>query len=67
MDEGIDRLLICTVGGSPEPVVAALRHWRPKRVRFVHPPQTKGDVEAKLGQKARNEGVDLDAGRYDLF
>lgn len=60
-------LLICTVGGSLEPVVAALKQWRPARVRFVHTPQTKGDVEAKIVPKARDEGVDLDAGRYDLF
>lgn len=60
-------LLICTVGGSPEPIVAALKQWRPVRVRFVHTPQTKADVEAKIVPMARAEGVDLDAGRYDLF
>jgi CRISPR-associated protein (TIGR02710 family) len=67
MAEAASTLLICTVGGSPEPVVAALKHWRPARVRFVHTPQTKGDVDAKIVPKARDEGVDLDAGRYDLF
>ena len=67
MTETASKLLICTVGGSPEPVVAALKHWRPARVRFVHTPQTKGEVEAKIVPKAREEGVDLDAGRYDLF
>lgn len=60
-------LLICTVGGSLEPVVAALKHWRPGRVSFVHTPQTKGDVEAKIVPMARAEGVDIDEGRYDLF
>jgi hypothetical protein len=40
-------LLICTVGGSPEPVVAALERWRPLKVRFVHTPQTKDDIEGK--------------------
>jgi CRISPR-associated protein (TIGR02710 family) len=58
-------LLICTVGGSPEPVLAALKHWRPARVRFVHTPQTKDDIEGKIVPAARSEGVDLDAGRYD--
>jgi CRISPR-associated protein (TIGR02710 family) len=67
MVETESRFLICTVGGSPEPVVAALKHWRPERVRFVHTPQTKGDVDAKIVPKARAEGVELDAGRYDLF
>ena len=67
MAEAASTLLICTVGGSPEPVVAALKQWRPARVRFVHTPQTKGDVDAKIVPKARAEGVELDAGRYDLF
>jgi CRISPR-associated protein (TIGR02710 family) len=55
------------VGGSPEPIVAALKQWRPGRVRFVHTPQTKDDVAAKVVPMARAERVDLDAGRYDLF
>jgi CRISPR-associated protein (TIGR02710 family) len=59
-------LLICTVGGTPEPIVAALKQWRPVRVRFVHTPATKGKV-AEIVPKAREEGVDLDAGRYDLL
>ncbi|MBX3230649.1 MAG: TIGR02710 family CRISPR-associated protein [Labilithrix sp.] len=59
-------LLICTVGGSPEPIVAALKQWRPVRVRFVHTPATKGKI-AEILPKAREEGVDLDAGRYDLL
>lgn len=60
-------LLICLVGGSPEPVVAALKQWQPLRVRFVHTPQNKADVEAKVIPMAREEGMYLDAGRYDLF
>lgn len=59
-------LLVCTVGGSPEPIVAALKQWRPVRVRFVHTPGTKGKV-AEIVPKACEEGVDLDAGRYDLL
>lgn len=62
----MSRLLLCTVGGSPEPVVAALKQWRPSRVRFIHTPQTKADIEAKIVPKAREEGLDLDPGRYDL-
>ncbi|MEZ4363820.1 MAG: TIGR02710 family CRISPR-associated CARF protein [Kofleriaceae bacterium] len=60
------NLLICTVGGSPEPIVAALKHWRPVRVRFVHTPNTKGKI-ADVLSRGRLEGVDLDAGRYDLL
>lgn len=67
MDQKPLTLLVCTVGGSPEPVVAALKQWEPSRVRFVHTPQTKMDIEHKVLPKARDEGIDLDAGRYDPF
>jgi CRISPR-associated protein (TIGR02710 family) len=67
MSEASSTLLVCTVGGSPEPIIAALKQWQPLRVRFVHTPQTKDDVEAKIAPMAREEGVVLDAGRYDLF
>ena len=58
--------LICTVGGSPESIVSALKQWRPVRVRFVHTPRTK-EMVAEIVLKAREEGFELDAGRYDLL
>jgi len=67
VERGVSILLICTVGGSPEPVVATIEQWRPARIRFVHSPQTKADIEAKIVPKASEEGLDLDPGRYDLF
>jgi len=67
VSEASSTLLICTVGGSPEPIVASLKQWRPMRVLFVHTPQTKDDVATKVVSKAHEEGVNLDAGRYDLF
>lgn len=60
------RLLICTVGGSPEPIVAALKRWQPARVRFVHTPGTRGRVD-EIVPKAHQEGVHLNAGQYDLL
>ena len=59
-------LLICTVGGSPEPIVASLKHWQPSRVLFVPSRQTRPDVEAKILPLARQEGFDLGAGAYDF-
>jgi CRISPR-associated protein (TIGR02710 family) len=59
-------LLVCTVGGSPEPIVAALKQWRPLRILFVHTPETRENVTAKVVPLAQEEEVDLDAGRYDL-
>jgi CRISPR-associated protein (TIGR02710 family) len=58
-------LLICTVGGSPEPITAALKHWRPRRVLFVPSRQTRPEVETKVLPLARQEGFDLDVGCYD--
>jgi CRISPR-associated protein (TIGR02710 family) len=40
------HLLICTVGGTPEPIIAAVRHWKPTRVLLVHSRGTKSTVEA---------------------
>jgi CRISPR-associated protein (TIGR02710 family) len=61
-----ETLLICTVGGTPEPIVAALKHWRPLRIVFVHTRDTKPIVGERIVPKAREEGVDIDSGRYDL-
>jgi len=67
MQGGASVLLICTVGGSPEPIVATIKHWRPARIRFVHSPQTKAEIETTIVPKATAEGLHLDPGRYDLF
>jgi hypothetical protein len=60
-------LLICTVGGSPEPIVATLKHWRPSRALFLPSRQTRPDVEAKILPLARQGGVALDVGAYDFI
>jgi len=63
---GASTLLVCTVG-NPEPVVAAIKHWRPLRVRFVHSPQTKEDILDTIVRMAQAEGVSIDAGRCDML
>lgn len=64
---GVQRvLLICTVGGSPEPIVASIKHWRPSRIRFVHSPQTKQEVINNILSALREEGVQLDLGQCDF-
>lgn len=40
-------LLICTVGGSPEPIAASLKRWRPDRAIFVPSRETRAQVEEK--------------------
>jgi CRISPR-associated protein (TIGR02710 family) len=39
-------LLICTVGGTAEQIVASIRHWKPARVLFVHSAGTRATAEA---------------------
>lgn len=58
-------LLIATVGGSPEPLVAALKHWRPARVLFVPSQDTRPAVQQVLDVGAA-EGVALEPGVYDV-
>ena len=55
------HLLICTVGGTSEPVVASLRHWEPARVLFVHSIDTKTSAEALT----KEHGL-LQAGAWDM-
>jgi CRISPR-associated protein (TIGR02710 family) len=67
MTEQPATLLICTVGGALEPVVAAIKHWRPARIWFVHTPQSKLDVEATIVPLANDGNLHLDAGRYQCL
>lgn len=58
--------LICTLGGSVEPIVASIKHWRPKRVLFLPSEQTRGDVSEKILPLLEREGAPLDPGMYDI-
>jgi CRISPR-associated protein (TIGR02710 family) len=59
---GEHTLLICTVGGTPEPIIAAIRHWQPARVLLVHTVETKSSADA-----VTNEPELLQPGDWDLF
>ena len=61
------RLLIATVGGSPEPLAASVLHWRPARTFFVVSAETKSAVSSQIIPTVQSGGwPDFDAGRYDL-
>lgn len=51
------HLLICTVGGSPEPIIASIHHWNPVRVLFVPSEKTKNDLTV-LTQELQPSGWD---------
>jgi CRISPR-associated protein (TIGR02710 family) len=65
--DAFKTLLVCTVGGSAEPVVAALKHWQPSRVLFVPSKETRKDVEEKIIPLAAREGFTLGAGAYEYL
>jgi len=59
-------LLICTVGGSPEPLVRTLLHWRPARVIFLPSEQTGSHVDIVLRDYAKAAGAALSPGQYEI-
>jgi|DewCreStandDraft_2_1066082.scaffolds.fasta_scaffold00015_285 CRISPR-associated protein (TIGR02710 family) len=62
------RLLIATVGGSPQPVVTSVLHWHPQRAIFIVSPQTASSLSAEIIPAIQNGGwAEFDSGRYDCF
>ena len=61
------RLLICTVGGTPEAIAAAIKGSAPERVTFVVSPETRGDVETGVLPLLQREGLTLTRGQYDYL
>lgn len=60
-------LLLATVGGAPEPLVASLLHWRPARTVFIVSRETRSYVSEKIRPRVQAAGwSDFDPGRYDL-
>lgn len=39
------RLLVCTLGGSPGPIVASIGYWKPDFIIFIVSPETKGEID----------------------
>lgn len=60
-------LLILTVGGTPRPLAAAIKHWKPKRVLFVPSRDTRQSVESEILPLARKEGLTISAGEYEIY
>ena len=61
------RLLICTVGGTPEAIAAAIKGSAPERVIFVVSPETQSDIETKVLPLLQQEGIVLNKGQYECF
>lgn len=52
-------LLICTVGGSKEPIVCSLKHWKPDRIIFVPSPETEAKIRSDIIPLAQKEGINI--------
>lgn len=57
-------LLICTVGGTPEPLVKSMDYWRPERVLFIPSEQTRPTVEVAVARYAEKACQPLTPGCY---
>lgn len=61
------RLLIATVGGSPEPLIASLLKWRPSRSVFIASNETRAKVSDEIIPGVRSNGwPEFDAGHCDI-
>lgn len=60
-------LLICTAGGTPEPLAKSMAHWRPARVFFIHSKDTRRNVENVLLKYAEATGAPLPPGCYSEY
>ena len=56
-------MLIATLGGSREPVIATIKHWNPDRVLFVASPDSVKMVPEVIGS-VKADGLDLKEGQY---
>jgi len=59
-------LLICTVGGTHEPLVKTLRHWKPKKVVFLPSEETQSRIDSVLRAFAEHEESPLSPGCYEV-
>lgn len=64
MDSNKYTLLICTVGGTPEPVLTTMQHWCPERVLFIPSADTKKTVELVLGEYQTLTGQQFSPSHY---
>lgn len=60
------RLLVASVGGSPEPLVKSILHWRPLKAIFVVSRDSRITVPA-IESEVQSQGYPDFKGRWELF
>lgn len=61
-------LLLCTLGGSCDPIAASIKHWLPQRIVFVVSPESREHVAGENGVLSicSREGLNVSPGCYDI-
>lgn len=60
-------LLVCTVGGSPEPISTSLIHWEPDRILFVPSRLTAEQLDSVLEIAGKSFPHPLQPGMYEVM
>lgn len=60
-------LLICSVGGTAEPIVASLIHWNPEKVYFIVSQETRQTVEKVMSAYKLKTGNEFSQGAIDYI
>ena len=61
-----NTFLICSVGGTPAPLVASLRHWKPQKVCFIVSNETRLTADVVITEYSKLSGVTLSPGCVDF-
>ncbi len=60
-------LLVCTVGGTPAPIAAAIKGCSPDRVLFMTSPQTQHEVQDQILPLLAKEGMSFSPAHYETI
>ena len=66
-DRPFKTLLICTVGGTAAPIVAAIKGAHPERVLFIPSSQTRHEIREQILPLLDREGISLSPGQYEVI
>jgi CRISPR-associated protein (TIGR02710 family) len=61
------RLLVCTLGGSPGPIVASIGYWKPDFIIFIVSPQSKKKIEDVKNNVKEEFNREITPNDYELL
>lgn len=67
MNANMNTLLICSVGGTPEPVAASIRAWKPARILFLCSTETRPQTDIVLRMALTSGDVPISTGSIDYL